>query len=95
MEVVTVMYPFLTLDDGTEIVHSQILEQGKVEVYVEKADAKDGFHHATCFLPEYRWEDVFGFTQEDIARYQRIIENSANLIIEFAKDGGFQNASGF
>ena len=35
------------------------------------------------------------FTQEDIARYQRIIENSANLIIEFAKDGGFQNASGF
>ncbi|MCI6697551.1 hypothetical protein [Porcincola intestinalis] len=95
MEVVTVMYPFLTLDDGTEIVHSQILEQGKVKVYVEKADAKDGFHHATCFLPEYRWEDVFGFTQEDIARYQRIIENSANLIIEFAKDGGFQNASGF
>ncbi|MCI6238856.1 MAG: hypothetical protein SPG98_10415 [Porcincola intestinalis] len=95
MEVVTVMYPFLTLDDGTEIVHSQILEQGKVKVYVEKADAKDGFHHATCFLPEYRWEDIFGFTQEDIARYQRIIENSANLIIEFAKDGGFQNASGF
>ena len=95
MEVVTVMYPFLTLDDGTEIVHSQILEQGKVKVYVEKADAKDGFHHATCFLPEYRWEDVFGFTQEDIARYQRIIENSANLIIEFAKDGGFQNASDF
>ena len=89
------MYPFLTLDDGTEIVHSQILEQGKVKVYVEKADAKDGFHHATCFLPEYRWEDIFGFTQEDIARYQRIIENSANLIIEFAKDGGFQNASGF
>ena len=84
MEVVTVMYPFLTLDDGTEIVHSQILEQGKVKVYVEKADAKDGFHHATCFLPEYRWEDIFGFTQEDIARYQRIIENSANLIIEFA-----------
>lgn len=95
MEVVTVMYPFLTLDDGTEIVHSQILEQGKVKVYVEKSDAKDGFHHATCFLPEYRWEDIFGFTQEDIARYQRIIENSANLIIEFAKDGGFQNASGF
>ena len=86
------MYPFLTLDDGTEIVHSQMLEQGKVKVYIEKADAKDGFHHATCILPEYRWEDIFGFTQEDIAGYQKIIENSANLIIEFAKDGGFQNA---
>lgn len=89
------MYPFLTLDDGTEIVHSQMLEHGRVKVYIEKADAKDGFHHATCFLPEYRWEDVFGFTQEEIAGYQKIIENSANLIIEFAKNGGFQNASGF
>ena len=72
-----------------------MLEQGKVKVYIEKADAKDGFHHATCILPEYRWEDIFGFTQEDIAGYQKIIENSADLIIEFAKDGGFQNASGF
>ncbi|HBH70904.1 MAG TPA: hypothetical protein DDX59_05445 [Lachnospiraceae bacterium] len=89
------MYPFLTLDDGTEIVHSQMLEQGKVKVYIEKADAKDGFHHATCILPEYRREDIFGFTQEDIAGYQKIIENSADLIIEFAKGGGFQNASGF
>lgn len=89
------MYPFLTLDDGTEIVHSQMLEQGKVKVYIEKTDAKDGFHHATCILPEYRWEDIFGFTQEDIAGYQKIIENSADLIIEFAKDGGFQNTSGY
>ena len=95
MEVITMMYPFLTMDDGTEIVHSQMLDQGKVKVYIEKPDAKDGFHHATCFLPEYRWVDIFGFTQEEIARYQRVIENSANLIIEFSKDGGFQNASGF
>ena len=72
-----------------------MLEQGKVKVYIEKADAKDGFHHATCILPEYRREDIFGFTQEDIAGYQKIIENSADLIIEFAKGGGFQNASGF
>lgn len=95
LEAITMMYPFLTLDDGTEIVHSQMLDQGKVKVYVEKADVKDGFHHATCILPEYQWKDIFGFTQEDIASYQKIIENAANLIIEFAKDGGFQNASGF
>ena len=49
-----------------------MLEQGKVKVYIEKADAKDGFHHATCILPEYRWEDIFGFTQEDIAGYQKM-----------------------
>ena len=54
------MYPFLTLDDQTEIVHSQLLDDGSVKVYVEKPDAKDCFHYATCFLPEYLWEDVFG-----------------------------------
>ena len=47
------MYPFLTLDDQTEIVHSQLLDDGSVKVYVEKPDAKDGFYYATCFLPEY------------------------------------------
>ena len=61
------MYPFLTLDDQTEIVHSQLLDDGSVKVYVEKPDAKDCFHHATCWLPGYTWEDVFGFTPADIA----------------------------
>jgi len=28
------MYPFMTLDDGTEIVHSELLEDGKVRVYI-------------------------------------------------------------
>ena len=50
------MYPFLTLDDQTEIVHSQLLDDGSVKVYVEKPDEKDCFHYATCFLPEYRWK---------------------------------------
>ena len=35
------MYPFLTLDDQTEIVHSQLLDDGSVQVYVEKPDEKD------------------------------------------------------
>lgn len=89
------MYPFLTLDDGSEIVHSNMLPDGEVKVYIEKPDEKKCFLHATCYLPSYRWENVEGFTQDDITRYQRIIEKSANLIIEYSKDGGFENAAGF
>ena len=89
------MYPFLTLNDETEIVHSEMLENGKVKVYIEKPDEKDCFHHASCYLPDYSWEDIFGFSEDDIKRYQKIIESSANLIIEFSKDGGFENASSF
>lgn len=46
-------YPLLTLDDNTEIVHSEMLSDNKVKVYVEKPDEKDCFHNATCYLPEY------------------------------------------
>ena len=67
------MYPFLTLDDETEIVHSDIQPDGRVKVYIERPDAKDGFHHATCWLPDYQWEDIYGFSQNDIARFQEII----------------------
>ena len=35
------MYPLITLDDGTEIVHSEMKPEGKVKVYLEKPDEND------------------------------------------------------
>lgn len=89
------MYPFLTLDDGTEIVHSEMHPGGKVKVYLEKPDEKDGFHHATCYLPGYVWEDVFGFSPSDLDRYQEVIASTAHLILEFSQEGGFDSAASF
>lgn len=89
------MYPFLTLDDGTEIVHSEMRDDGRVKVYVEKPDATDCFHHATCWLPGYAWEDVFGFSDGDVKRYQQVIESTAHLIMRFAQEGGFDGAASF
>lgn len=92
---IAMMYPFLTLDDNTEIVHSEMLADGRVKVYVEKPDAKDGFHSAICYLPGYEWQDNSGFTPEEIDRYQKIIESTAHLILQFSQEGGFDSASGF
>lgn len=89
------MYPYLTLDDETEIVHSDMQQDGKVKVYVEKPDEKDGFHNATCYLPEYEWTDIFGFSDDEIKKYQIIIERNAHLILEVSQNGGFDNASNF
>ena len=75
------MYPYLTLDDEIEIVHSEMLEDNTVKVYIEKPDEKDGFHYAACYLPEYEWRDVFGFTDDEIKAFQTIIENNAQLIL--------------
>ena len=89
------MYPFLTLDDETEIVHSEMLPDGKVKVYIEKPDEKDCFHHATCYLPDYQLEDVDGFSEDEMQHYLKIIQDTAHLILEFSKYGGFENAAGF
>ena len=82
------MYPFMTLEDNTEIVHSEMLPENRVKVYVEKPDAKDCFHDMTCYLPGYEIESVHGFSEEEVAEYLEIIRSTAHLIIEFSQEGG-------
>lgn len=88
------MYPFIQLDDETEIVHSEILDGERVRVYIEKP-VESGFQSAICFLPGYEWQKVTGFSKQDIEKYQEFLESTAHLIIQFAKDGGFENAANF
>lgn len=67
------MYPYITLDDGTEIVHSEMREDGTVKVYVETPDDKGGFHNATCILPDYKWENIEGYSKTEIEYFIQII----------------------
>jgi hypothetical protein len=62
-------------------------------VYLKRPDARLGFRHATCYLPSYTWEDIVGFTQAEIDRYQEMIESTAHLILEFSQEGGFDHAA--
>ncbi len=89
------VYPFMTLDDNSEIVHSELLPDNRVKVYIEKPDEKDCFHHLTCYLPNYEIEENFGFSEKDVEKYMEIIRSTSHLILEFAKDGGFENAANF
>lgn len=89
------LYPFMTLPDETEIVHSEILfkdEAEHVKVYIERP-IDGGFASATCWLPEYTWEDIQHFSQEDIDYFSEIIHSGAHLFFEFARNGGFENAA--
>lgn len=89
------MYPFLTLSDDTEITHSEMKDDGRVKVYIETPDEKDGFHNVTCWLPNYIWENNNGYSESELASFQQMIRDNAHLIIEFSKEGGFGNASNF
>ncbi len=87
------MYPFMTLNDDTEITHSEMKPDGRVKVYIETPDLKDGFHNATCFLPDYTWEDIVGYSDAEMDYFKRLVRNNAHLIMEFSQEGGFENAS--
>lgn len=75
------MYPFMMLSDGTEIVHSDMDKNGNVRVYIEQPDEKYCFKHATCWLPKYQWEDIYQFNDAEIATYEDIIRSTAHTLL--------------
>lgn len=88
------MYGYITLADGTGIAHSDMKPDGTVKVYFEKP-VDGGFYNATCYLPSYQWDHVDGFSPTDVSRLEKVLKDNAHLIIEFAQEGGFENAAGF
>ncbi len=87
------MYPYMTLNDDTEITHSEMKPDGRVKVYIETPDEKDGFHNAVCWLPEYKWEDISGYNDEEMQFFKQLIRNNAHAIMDFSNDGGVLYAS--
>lgn len=75
------MYPYLTLNDNTEITHSELLPDGRVKVYIETPDLKDGFHNATCFLPKYEWYDINGYSENEMNYFKKLIRLSLSMSI--------------
>lgn len=91
------MYPFMVLDDKTEVVHSDAYIDNGVEtvkVYFEQP-VYGGFHSAECYLPSYTWKNIDGFSPEEISKYEDFLKSVAHIIIELAREGGFDNASSF
>lgn len=82
------MYPYLTLNDNTEITHSEMNADGRVKVYIETPDEHGGFHNTTCYLPGYTWGNISGYSAVEIEYFKRLIRDNAHLILEFSQDGG-------
>lgn len=62
-------YAFITLDDGTQSSHSEMLADRRVKVYLNR----DELHHALFLLHEQTWADAVGFSEEELLRYQKFI----------------------
>ncbi len=87
------MYPYMTLGDGTEIVHSNMKHEDgvdKVCVHFERP-TENGFDSARCELPSCIWAPWEGrFSEDEIAFFTELLEHNAHLIYRYAKDRGLK-----
>lgn len=77
------MHPYLTFDDGTEVVHSDLITEGGVDtVFIHfERPKRDGFDSARCRLPEYSWTQWEGsFSEAEMATFEAFIRNNAHLL---------------
>ena len=76
------MYPYMTFEDGTEVIHSDLITDGDIEkviVHFERPTA-EGFDSARCELPSYTDEEKRGF--------ETFLSNNAHLLYRYAANGG-------
>lgn len=88
------MYPYMTLSDETEIVHSQLIEDKgikKVIVNFERP-TDNGFDSARCELPEYKWTEKEWYSDEEIAFFEKLLHSNAHLLYKYAANGGIKIA---
>ena len=82
------MYPYMILADGTEIVHSQIIEKDgmkKVIVNFERS-TESGFDSARCELPDYKWTEKTGYSDEEINMFEKLLHNNTHLLYRYAEN---------
>lgn len=89
--VVIVLYPYMTFEDGTEVVYSNLVLDGGVEkvfVHFERPGC-DGFDSARCELPSYTWTDWEGrFTDDEKRSFENFLSNNAHLLYRYAANEG-------
>lgn len=88
------MYPYMKLNDETEITHSQVFEQDgekKVEVYFERP-TEDSFDYARAELPSYKWLEKSGYSEEELDFFQQLLHSNAHLFYKYGEQGGIKIA---
>lgn len=88
------LYPYVTLGDGTEVLHTGIHEENgmeTVEVHFERP-IENGFMTARFVLPTYELIERDNVSDEELKFLIKLLECNAHLIYKYAKCGGAVNA---
>ena len=52
-------------------------------------DDTGGFHNATCWLPEGKWEDIKGYSDSKMDYFKDFVSSVSHIIMELSCEGGF------
>ena len=78
-------YNYAELEDGTQVAYSNVLDDGTVEVSIERP-VDLGLDGARCLLPSFEWSHIEGFGDRDLERLSAFIHNNAALILRPARE---------
>lgn len=84
------LYPYMTLADETEILHTHLIEGEtgpRVEVHFERP-SDSCFDTARCVLPTYEWIIRTGYSDDEIKDFEDFLRHNAHLLYRFARNGG-------
>ena len=84
------LYPFMTLNDGTEITYSEPKADGCTIVNIE-TPIENGFKSATCAIPGYKWEN-HGYSEIEMEQLRQLVKSVAHLLIKYSREGGIASA---
>ena len=83
------VYPFMTINDDIEVVHTELRADNTVKVYFEQP-VEAGFNSVECTIPEYKWEKNKGFNEEQLKYLDKYLHDVEDIIFELAAEGGFE-----
>ena len=86
------MYPYMTLPDGTEITHSELLDDNRIYVHFERP-TNTGFDSVRFVLPSYTMTSWEGhYSDKETADFVELLRHHAHLLYKYAANGGIQIA---
>ena len=85
-------YPYCTVNEKTEIVHTPLNSAGQTLVHIEEPSDIYCFKTMDCLIPTYVVSNVIGFTSDEVAYWVEFCRHNAGILLNCAKQGGIANA---
>ena len=83
-------YPYCTMYDKIEVVHTPLSSDDFVTVHFEEPDAIYGFKELDCLISTYKVSNIVGFSNTEASALVDFCRRNSEIILSVAKRGIFK-----